>query len=140
MPDWLAEAETALLGAEPGCPLAARVEAGDGVYWIRVRDVRVGAGGQVETVGAVAATREGDSLRWTWLAVGAAWRAMGYGGAAVPLVERAAKRRGLVDARVLAPASNGVALYFWLRLGYRPLADAAWPKPCEGTWMARTVL
>ncbi len=159
MPDWLAEAETAVLGAEPGCPLAARVEAGDGVYWIRVRDVRAGAdaqvetvglespavvqsraGGRLQTVGAIAVTCEGDSLRWTWLAVGAAWRAMGYGGAAVPLIERAAKRGGLLDARALAPASNGVALYFWLRLGYRPLAVAAWPKPCEGTWMSRTEL
>ena len=65
---------------------------------------------------------------------------MGYGGVAVTLIERAAKRGGLLDGRVLAPANNGVALYFWLRLGYRPLADAAWPKPCEGTWMSRTAL
>ena len=43
-------------------------------------------------------------------------------------------------ARVRVPATNGVALYFWLRLGYRPLASRSWPAPAgaqAGTWMVR---
>jgi hypothetical protein len=37
-------------------------------------------------------------------------------------------------------ADAGRALYFWLRLGYRPLlqADLPWPSPRRGVvWMVR---
>ncbi len=49
--------------------------------------------------------------------------------------------------RVLAPVpeGRGLAVYFWLRLGYRPMlgAEAPWPlvglagKPVRGIWMGR---
>ena len=57
----------------------------------------------------------------------------------MPIVERAARRLGATAGRALVPASNGIALYFWLRLGYRPLAGLDRPKPREGTWMGRAL-
>jgi GNAT superfamily N-acetyltransferase len=139
-PEWLAEAERSVLGAAPGCPLAERGQAGDALYWLRVARERPTGGRERRTVGALAARQEGEWLVWSWLAVDETLRAYGYGGAAVPIVERAAQRAGLVGARVLVPASNGVALYFWLRLGYRPLAKGSWRRPYEGTWMVREAL
>jgi hypothetical protein len=38
------------------------------------------------------------------------------------------------------PSDLGLALYFWLRLGYRPLLQRDWPAPVEGktaAWMQR---
>jgi GNAT superfamily N-acetyltransferase len=137
-PEWLAEAERAVLGADPGCPLADQLGEGDAAYWVRVvRDLPNGER-ERRTVGALAAGQEDDWLVWRWLAVDEAMRAFGYGGAAVPVVERAAKRAGLTSARVLVPASNGVALYFWLRLGYRVFPEGTWGRPYEGTWMTRS--
>lgn len=131
-PAWLEEAEAAVRGAPPACPLLERVAEGDAAYWIRIREE-----GRAQTVGALCAAQEGDALVWTWLAVEAARRAYGYGGAAVAPLERAAKRLGLRSARVLVPARNGTGLYFWLRLGYRPLGGERWPKAYRGTWMLR---
>ena len=131
-PDWLPEAESALGGAGAPCPLGDRIEAGDAVYWLC-------PAGAAAPVGACAARVEEDALLWTWLAVEAEWRGYGYGGAAVPIVERAARRLGATSGRALVPATNGISLYFWLRLGYRPLAGLDRPKPREGTWMGRAL-
>lgn len=134
-PDWLAEAERAVLGADPGCPLSPLVDAGDAAYWIRVK---LDGDRGLTSVGACAARLEARDLVWSWLAVGDPWRAFGYGGAAVPLVERAALGQGAQVSRVRVPASNGVALYFWLRLGYRTARDEnRWGEPYPGTWMSR---
>ena len=102
------------------------------MYWLRP----AGRPARPE-IGACAATIDDTDLAWSWLAVAAEWRAFGYGGAAVPIVERAAARLGCRRARVLVPAGNGSGLYFWLRLGYRPDPAGRWPKPVEGTWMLR---
>lgn len=139
-PEWLAEAERAVLGADPGCPLPQLVEQAGTAYWIRIK--RDGDAAPVD-VGACVAGLERQDLVWSWLAVGEPWRAFGYGGAAVPLVERAAQKQGAQAARVRVPASNGVALYFWLRLGYRTAsstaeAESRWGEPYPGTWMARS--
>jgi len=146
-PDWLAEAERAVLGtgavAQATCALRGRLEAGDTVYWVSAEHA-----GTHAVVGAAAARLDEDALVWTWLAVGETWRAFGYGGVAVALVERAARRLGATQARVRVPASNGVALYFWLRLGYRPVrrqyASAAMgagePERMAGTWMVRETI
>lgn len=133
--DWLAEAERAVLGAAPGCALAQRIDAGDAIY-----ELRAGIDGAPTTVGALAVRVEQRDLVWTWLAVAEAQRAFGYGGAAVPLIERQTAKLGATLARVRVPATNGVALYFWLRLGYRPLASGTWSAPggaYAGTWMVR---
>ena len=65
---------------------------------------------------------QGNSLASDWLSVGfialtEGERGWGYGSEAVRLLEAEAKGgrlRANVDAR------NGLGLYFWLRLGYRP--------------------
>ena len=131
-PAWLAEAERAIPGDGSRCTLAGRLAAGDAAYWIRV----VGEAGR-GIVGALAICEHDHALHWTWLAVDPSWRAFGYGGAAVPVVERTAKRRGLRHAQVCTPMANGVALYFWLRLGYRVQPHARAPAPDSGTWMRR---
>jgi len=41
---------------------------------------------------------------------------------------------------VSIPARLGLALYFWLRLGYRPLTQRDWPAAPDdapGVWMVR---
>lgn len=68
-------------------------------------------------------------------------RGRGLGGEAVLTLEKEALRRRL-GRRFLAPvaASQGRALYFWLRLGYRPLlrSEAAFSSVPSGiVWMAR---
>jgi len=63
-----------------------------------------------------------------WLTIGCvglapALRVRGYGSEAVLLLEEQALRLGLASRfRAQVEPSNGLALYFWLRLGYRPVA------------------
>ena len=53
-------------------------------------------------------------------------RRRGLGADAVQLFEEAVARRyGVRHFRAGVDAGNGLALYFWLRLGYRPLGWAA---------------
>ncbi len=137
-PDWLVEAERAVLGADPGCQLLELLDSRNAAYWLRIKlenDLAV-------SVGACAARLNDSDLVWNWLAVGEPWRAFGYGASAVPLVERAARSQEAQIARVRVPATNGVALYFWLRLGYRAVASSTemgspWGEPYPGTWMVR---
>ncbi len=49
-------------------------------------------------------------------------------------------RRSSRRVYVLVPSKLGLALYFWLRLGYRPLTQREWPAGPESTpsvWMMR---
>lgn len=119
---WLDEAAQAIAGRGEPCPLNARIsaaaadaDAADAAWWIRAE-----LDGRRQIVGALSGRLVGASAVWTWLAVAAEWRHYGFGGAAVPLFERAARRRGAAQALVPLPRDNGVALYFWLRLGYVP--------------------
>jgi GNAT superfamily N-acetyltransferase len=61
----------------------------------------------------------------------------GVGQRAAALAEDALPAR----TRVLyapAPATHGISLYFWIRLGYRPLLRAGWPCERAGiAWLAR---
>ena len=122
---WLAEAAQAIAGRSEPCPLNARLAAGDAAahaahsahaaWWIRAE-----IDGERQIVGALSGQIAGARAVWTWLAVAAEWRHYGFGGAAVPLFERAARRLGAIQALAPLPRDNGVALYFWLRLGYVP--------------------
>jgi hypothetical protein len=39
-----------------------------------------------------------------------------------------------------SPAMHGIAMYFWIRLGYRPLLRAEWPCEREGVaWLRRDI-
>ena len=136
---WLAEAAQAVAGRAAPCPLQDRLDSGDAGYWIRAET----AEGE-KIVGALSGRLGGELAVWTWLAVDARWRHYGFGGAAVPLFERTARELGAGHVLVPLPADNGVALYFWLRLGYVPerapaLADGALPPGVGGdaVWMRR---
>jgi GNAT superfamily N-acetyltransferase len=66
-------------------------------------------------------------------------RRLGIGGRAAVALER---RLARTAKRVFVPVPSdfGLALYFWLRLGYRPLTQAEWPAApgrSPSTWMVR---
>lgn len=139
---WMEEAAQAIAGRFSPCRLQDRLDDGDQGWWI------IGDG---EVVGALCgklARLNSDPgsqvLIWTWLAVDAAWRAYGYGGASVPLLEQAGRDVDATLALAPLPHDNGVALYFWLRLGYTPLRSVAvgpddWPRgvASDAIWMQR---
>jgi hypothetical protein len=64
-------------------------------------------------------------LEFRFLALAAGCRGWGYGAEAVQVVEAS----GLAERFAAdVSAANGLGLYFWLRMGYRPAA------PAELTW------
>lgn len=72
-----------------------------------------------------------------FLTLGRAWRGRGYGAEAIYLWESLVKA---TTRCVPLPPHNGRALYFWLRLGYRPLLrdeQPAFMREEGGAWMAR---
>ena len=139
---WLAEAAQAIAGRGEPCDLSARLDLGDAGWWIRAETPE---GRRI--VGALSGRLGGECAVWTWLAVDAHWRAFGFGGAAVPLFERAARELGASRAAAPLPRDNGVALYFWLRLGYAPsrapglLAGEVPPGVSpDAVWMVRELV
>ena len=124
--DWLEEAAQAIAARAAPCRLQDRLDDGDQGWWI------IGDGdSHGEIVGALCGklvelndAQASRALIWTWLAIDARWRAYGYGGASVPLLEQAARSAGARIALAPLPPDNGVALYFWLRLGYTPVRSA----------------
>lgn len=77
-----------------------------------------------------------EAARIDLLAVPTDTRRLGIGGrAAIALEKHLAKSTRRIYVAV--PSTIGLALYFWLRLGYRPLLQSDWPVPLEGTstWM-----
>ena len=142
--DWFAEAAQAIAGRAAPCLIQRRLDDGDQGWWILGDEQTVGA-----MCGRIINLADGSdavALVWTWLAVDARWRAFGYGGAAVPLLEQAAETAGAQIALAPLPPDNGVALYFWLRLGYTPLRGVAvgpddWPAglSSDALWMQRRI-
>jgi GNAT superfamily N-acetyltransferase len=82
-----------------------------------------------------------DAARVRLLAVDPARRRLGIGGRAAMALER----RLVKKARriyVAVPSELGLALYFWLRLGYRPLTQGEWPAPPDrapSVWMVQAL-
>ncbi len=116
--DWLDEAAQAIAGRAAPCRIENRLSHADQGWWIIAQNERVGAlCGRLVGEGG-----PDDRCRfvWTWLAIAAKWRAYGYGGLIVPVVESTARQVGATEAVAPLPPDNGVALYFWLRLGYTP--------------------
>lgn len=77
-----------------------------------------------------------------FIAVAAPYRGHGYGSEAVRLLEDDALRRGTAGRfRADVPMSNGLGVYFWLRLGYRPALpeERLWPASAaaDGLSMVR---
>ena len=66
-------------------------------------------------------------------------RNLGYGAEAVEAVEESVRARQVLAA---IPRTNGLAVYFWLRAGYRPVALVEQPdlaRDPEHLWMLRAV-
>ena len=62
----------------------------------------------------------------------------GSGMSAVALVEDGLRTEGMRMVYVPTPAVHGIATYFWIRLGYRPLMRGDWPCERAGVaWLAR---
>ncbi len=87
------------------------------------------------------AAPERDAAQVDFLAVAPGRRRLGIGGSVALGVERRLKSKAR-RLYALVPASIGLALYFWLRLGYRPLArknSPAMPSNNDSVWMVRTL-
>ncbi len=62
----------------------------------------------------------------------------GAGMRAAALIEEELRGLGVKRIYAPAPAVHGIAMYFWIRLGYRPLLRPEWPCEREGiAWLAR---
>lgn len=89
---------------------------------------------------------DGKSASVPLIAIEPQQRFRGLGGEAALALERHLRRRLAVE-RVYAPVpeARGLAVYFWLRLGYRPLSAGEMPRPSlglngrptAGIWMVR---
>ena len=142
---WLEEAAQAIAGRRAPCRLRDRLSDGDRGWGITADGEQVGA-----LAGRIVELSDNGHLRaliWTWLAIDQRWRAYGYGGLSVPLFESVARQLGATTALVPLPADNGVALYFWLRLGYTPQRsvqisppDRPAGVPADALWMHRTLI
>lgn len=82
-----------------------------------------------------------NAARIRFLAVEPARRRLGVGSRAALALE-VRLRSSTKDIYVTVPARLGLAFYFWLRLGYRPLTQKDWPARPEETpsvWMVRSL-
>jgi hypothetical protein len=62
----------------------------------------------------------------------------GYGQAGAALLADELTAAGVRRIFAPAPEIHGIAMYFWIRLGYRPLLRDDWPCVREGAaWLAR---
>jgi len=62
----------------------------------------------------------------------------GAGMEAAALLEEQLRARGFRTIYAPATAIHGIAMYFWIRLGYRPLLRGEWPCEREGVaWLLR---
>lgn len=75
-----------------------------------------------EPIGFLALRCEAERLTLTALAIAPARRNRGLGAEAVYAAESLVPAGGPCQA--LVPIGNGLAIYFWLRIGYRPLFAA----------------
>jgi hypothetical protein len=74
------------------------------------------------------------------VATPAALARRGAGMQAAALLEASLRKRGVRTIYAPAPEVHGIAMYFWIRLGYRPLMRGEWPEVREGTvWLRREI-
>ena len=82
---------------------------------------------------------EVDAARVGFLAVAPGERRLGIGGQTALALERRLRDKAK-RLYALVPSSLSLALYFWLRLGYRPLTKEQRPEPAANppaVWMVR---
>lgn len=64
----------------------------------------------------------------------------GSGMTAAALVEATLRDAGVRTVYAPSPERHGIAMYFWIRLGYRPLLRGDWPCVRAGVaWLARDI-
>lgn len=71
-------------------------------------------------IAGVAAAVDGADGCISLIYVRPAWRGLGYGSEAVSAIAADLQSRGSTRVRALAPAGNGLSVYFWFRQGFRP--------------------
>lgn len=120
-------------GARPGRSLIARVrERGVQARIIERDDADAGL-----VVYRTGASNRGSAII-ELVATPLAQARCGTGIGAAVLVEDELRASGAGVAYAPAPAVHGIAMYFWIRLGYRPLMRGQWPCERSGVaWLAR---
>jgi len=112
-PGLQAEGFRVALRRAPEAPRLARSRAGA----LRYEIVRRSDGAVIGEVKCRGGEPAAGWLTVRDIVVGEGWRGWGYGSEAVWLLEAEAQAERF---RADVEAGNGLALYFWLRLGYRP--------------------
>ena len=114
---WYAEAATTAYDALRLEERRRQAESRDGLMAIARPD-------ETEPIGLIQYQTSDSQDGWLtvpFIALAKAYRGWGYGSEAVRLLEEWAVREGLAKRfRAEVDARNGLGLYFWLRLGYRP--------------------
>ncbi len=87
-----------------------------------------------ELVGTVVLEAQGEDLFVRSLCVDEARRGYGLGSETARLLRRAAAEAGWGMLRAWAPPDRGLAVYFWCRMGLRPLHGEG---PDGGIWFER---
>lgn len=85
-------------------------------------------------VGSVVLARDGGTLTIERLCIEPVYRGYGAGSEAARLILDAAAAQGYSLARAWAPPDLGLAVYFWFRMGLRPLHG---PGPDGGLALER---
>lgn len=85
-------------------------------------------------VGTLALDVSGDALVVRSLCIDAEYRGYGAGSEAVLLFNELCRTGGVELIRTWAPPDRGLAVYFWIRMGYRPLGGEG---PDGGIWFER---
>ena len=110
-----------LMAAIAGADLRAKVIVADAAGPAGIAVYRIGAHPTIEFVGVTPAHAR-----------------RGYGHAGACLVEEVLRAAGARSVYAAATAAHGIAVYFWIRLGYRPLVQDEWPRRCDGVaWLRR---
>lgn len=106
-----------------------RLEQGDGA---ELRVVRLADG---EPIGKMTVELEADrQLFVRALCIDSPHRGYGAGSEAVRLFNQLCEGAGAELIRTWAPPDRGLAVYFWIRMGYRPLGGEG---PEGGLWFER---
>lgn len=120
------------LAARLGLPRSGarfRIEVADSLATLAIVRLRDG-----EQVGAIEATADGEAVTVSTLCIGAPHRSYGAGSEAARLLIAAAAEGRFTAVRAWAPPDRGLAVYFWMRMGLRPLHGEG---PGNGIWLER---
>ena len=87
-----------------------------------------------ERVGTLTVEWQGDALAVRSLFIDEAHRSYGAGSEAALLFNRACDAGAIPLVRTWAPPGRGLSVYFWIRMGFRPLHGEG---PEGGLWFER---